>query len=218
MKYFTDEQLNNRFDDLVSGVALGLNEGNRQFESAYGDKERYGLALRSYHGALENQFRVNLIKIVPVNLKADILDVKKTNWDSLLALGKEYLGVSEHTRGLIKQANHYRNSFIHQPYRFEWNNTNEFINYVDFVKNWCSNTPTVPMASPRLPAIEPYSEDIKKPWYRSSCIMVTTFLFFFPIWALLTITDKDKGVGIKIFAFMYISLWIAFTVYLSMNL
>jgi hypothetical protein len=65
---------------------------------------------------------------------------------------------------------------------------------------------------PDVRVIEP--EKSAKPWYRSTWVLVLTFLFLTPVWLILVLTDseistKNKWIAVIVFiAVMACNLWI----------
>lgn len=224
MSYFSDEILNNKFDKLVNSISPALEEGKLKISSADGNKDIYGLSLRLFHGALENQLRVSLIEALPGHMKADVLDSIKTNWDRLLELGEQYLNISEEEKKIIKKANYYRNRFIHEPFKFEWDELNEFFNYIDFASKWCTNQRSNYIKRnqtkldtqnnvPREDTKELPSPEVQT-WYRSSCFFWLMAIFVPPIWFLLIVTDSHISIWKKIFAFFACFLMMDFWAYI----
>ena len=66
----------------------------------------------------------------------------------------------------------------------------------------------VPAVKPLAEAPAPPEEMIAKPpkkWYRQGWFLGLTFLFLTPLWALIILTDPNQGVGVKIFAFILLT-------------
>lgn len=63
-----------------------------------------------------------------------------------------------------------------------------------------------PKPLPEAPA--PAKEMVAKPpkkWYRQGWFLALTFLFLTPLWALIILTDRNQGTGVKIFAFILLA-------------
>jgi len=214
---WNNNDVNKELEKLQSQLQEKLNLGQHRLSQAGDDPDKLGAALISYHGALEDHIRASLVAVVPEEIRQQVLDKSTTNWKNLLTYSKQYLGLSQEYADLINEANRYRLEIAHGG-TFKWEK-NRLFSYAKFVDKWClgeirpvssksnwqiSSSKPSSTSTPETRKVADY-EPYSSPWYRSSCFLWLTFLFFNPLWALLILTDKYQSGVLKFFVGLFYS-------------
>jgi len=221
-------EIDRRIRRLQSNIEEKLKTGRDRVSTANNDPEILGLALLSFHGALEDHIRLSLALISDDSDSTEkYLTPSETRWNDLLSSAKQNLGLSQRNADLISEANAYRIDVGHGKAN-TWNVT-KLLNYINFVESWCSKNPfdkskkfkdLVNESQSQKEKFgnqysETYSRDYNvNPWYRSSCFMWFIFFFIPPIWGLLILTDEDQSAFIKIIALIFCVIVSIFWLYL----
>lgn len=198
--------INKELNKLRAEQQNKLNIGRDKLSKAGDDPDLLGSALISYHGALEDHIRASLVAEVPEGIRQKILS-HSTEWKDLLDYSKKYLSLTRKDADLISEANFNRNDVAHGK-AFKWDKDKLF-SYVTFVENWCSREiKPVSTQSTWQPSYSKPSNVTKPetreetdyepyPFWRSSCFLWLTFIFFNPLWAILILTDRYQSGVLK---------------------
>jgi hypothetical protein len=172
-------------------------------EASQQDQDKLGMALIAIHSALEDFIRSEVARKAP-ELRERIEDVRQTRWNQLLDYGRVYLGFTAGDCSAINDANTMRLKIAHGR---DYNIRRAYlVEYASLVERLCNAGQPLPVTSapPRektAPAPErrararqpSYTPPDGRPWYRSTVVLVLTFFFAFPLWAVLILTDRNQG-------------------------
>ena len=182
------------------------------------DKDGMGAALIKLHGAMEDYVRLEVAQKAP-HLRASVEDLK-TGWKDLLEHGRTFLGFTANDCDIISEANFQRNKFAHgQDFTYTYS---DLINYAQFVQKWLKRgrdpvskdwgnkqiveskpipqTTYQPVSRPPVREQKHSPETHRKPWYRSTFVLLLMFFFLTPLWAILILRDRNQGFFARLFA------------------
>lgn len=194
--------------DALEKLAIGQG----RLRAASGDQEKAGLALLSFHGALEDYLRAEVASRAGGAEGQDSLERDEANWVTLSEQAVRCGVLSASDRESILETNKERNRVAH-GFVVNWD-SGRIARYAGQVEGWMGQ-PSRHDKQPRpqqqptgqQPVRQyPYYPAESTPWYRSGCVMWLAFLFLNPVWAILIWTDEHRSRGVKTAVAVYYGL------------
>lgn len=189
-----------------------LTIGQQRLRAANGDKDKAGLALLSFHGALEDYLRAEVASRARDADDLNSLDIEKVNWPRLIPKAIDLGLLAEDDRTRVENVNAERNDIAH-GLNVTWGMQNITL-YAQQVAGWMGR-PSYDYQRPgsaQRPADQqpvrqyPHYPAESALWYRSGCVMWLAFLFLNPVWAVLIWTDERQSRGVKTAVAVYYGL------------
>jgi hypothetical protein len=203
--------------DKYSQMQSKLREGRGILaQSSSDDGYQLGVALLKLHAALEDYYRLEIARKAP-SLRMEVDDPKKTSWNELIRYAKQYLRLTEEDARIILEAERSRLS-VAQGGDYE-GTRQELLKYADFVERRCNQgkpSPSQPRSRPVTILRQPYERILptsssqprsaRGGWYRSRLFFLLVFFLAPPLWAILTLTDKEQARWLRLLAGAMLSL------------
>ena len=204
--------------DKYSQMQSRLLEARQILAQASGDDGyQLGVALLKLHAALEEDLRLEITQKAP-SLRMTVEDPQKTSWNELIRYAKQYLRLNEEEARIILEADRQRMG-VARGGNYE-GSRQELIRYADFVERRCNQrkpAPSEPRYRPVTILREPYERPLlptsissehhpSQGWYRSRLFLLLIFFLMPPLWAALTLSDKEHAGWVRLLSGLMLSL------------